>query len=75
LEVPVVHPEYEWFAGLGLRWHASPAISNMPLVIGGVRYTAAPFNGSYLGTEIGARNLADTDRYDMLPIIACAPRY
>jgi nitric-oxide synthase len=31
LEVPIVHPEYEWFAGLGLRWHAVPAISNMPL--------------------------------------------
>jgi nitric-oxide synthase len=70
LEVPIVHPEYEWFAGLGLRWHAVPAISNMPLVIGGIRYPAAPFNGYYLGTEIGARNLADTDRYDMLPIIA-----
>ena len=36
-----------------------PAISNMPLSIGGVTYPAAPFNGWYLGTEIGARNLAD----------------
>jgi len=42
----------------------------MPLEIGGLLYTAAPFNGWYLGTEIGARNLADTNRYDLLPEIA-----
>jgi nitric-oxide synthase len=30
----------------------------------------APFNGWYLGTEIGARNLADTDRYNLLPLVA-----
>ena len=51
--------------GARLRWHAVPAISNMPLRIGGVTYPAAPFNGWYLGTEIGARNLIDIDRYDM----------
>jgi nitric-oxide synthase, bacterial len=69
-EVPIVHPEYAWFTELGLRWHAVPAISNMRLTIGGVNYPLAPFNGWYLGAEIGARNLADTDRYDMLPTIA-----
>ncbi|MGK5678959.1 nitric oxide synthase oxygenase [Actinoplanes sp. URMC 104] len=69
-EVPLTHPEYGWFAELGLRWHAVPAISNMRLTIGGVHYPLAPFNGWYLGTEIGARNLADADRYDMLPVIA-----
>ncbi|MBM2621258.1 nitric oxide synthase oxygenase [Actinoplanes sp. LDG1-06] len=69
-EVPLTHPEYGWFAELGLRWHAVPAISNMRLTIGGVHYPLAPFNGWYLGTEIGARNLADTDRYDMLPVVA-----
>ncbi|WP_250027453.1 nitric oxide synthase oxygenase [Paractinoplanes maris] len=69
-EVPLTHPEYGWFAELGLRWHAVPAISNMRLTIGGVHYPLAPFNGWYLGTEIGARNLADTDRYDMLPTVA-----
>jgi nitric-oxide synthase len=47
-----------------------PAISDMPLDIGGVRYPAAPFNGWYMGTEIGARNLADPDRYDQLPAVA-----
>ncbi|MFI5756987.1 nitric oxide synthase oxygenase [Streptomyces sp. NPDC051569] len=69
LEVELVHPEFTWFAGLGLRWHAVPAISDMLLEIGGVEYPAAPFNGWYVGYEIGARNLADTDRYDLLPRI------
>lgn len=70
LEVPLTHPDHRWFAGLGLRWHAVPAISDMPLEIGGVTYPAAPFNGWYLGTEVGARNLADEQRYDLLPVIA-----
>lgn len=70
LEVPLIHPDHAWFAQLRLRWHAVPAISNMPLEIGGVTYPAAPFNGWYLGTEIGARNLTDADRYDLLPVIA-----
>jgi nitric-oxide synthase len=70
LEVPLVHPEYRWFEELGLRWHAVPAIANMRLTIGGLHYPLAPFNGWYLGTEIGARNLADPDRYDMLPELA-----
>ncbi|MFP5019196.1 nitric oxide synthase oxygenase [Pseudonocardia phyllosphaerae] len=69
-EVPIQHPEHQWFARMGLRWHAVPAISNMPLEIGGIVYPAAPFNGWYLDTEIGARNLADPDRYDLLPEIA-----
>ncbi len=70
LEVPLVHPDHDWLADLRLRWHAVPAISSMPLEIGGITYPAAPFNGWYLGTEIGARNLADVDRYDLLPTIA-----
>jgi nitric-oxide synthase len=70
LEVPLHHPDLQWFADLGLRWHAVPAISNMPLSIGGITYPAAPFNGWYLGTEIGARNLVDADRYDMLEPVA-----
>jgi nitric-oxide synthase, bacterial len=70
LEVPLVHPDHKWFAQLRLRWHAVPAISNMPLIIGGVTYPATPFNGWYLGTEIGARNLTDADRYNLLPVIA-----
>lgn len=70
LEVPLSHPEYAWFAGLGLRWYAVPAISDQTLEIGGIRYPAAPFNGWYMGTEIGARNLADADRYNLLAEVA-----
>ncbi|MFC5287969.1 nitric oxide synthase oxygenase [Actinokineospora guangxiensis] len=69
-EVPLSHPEHPWFAELGLRWHAVPAISAMRMSIGGVDYPAAPFNGWYMGSEIGARNLADTDRYNLLPVVA-----
>ena len=46
--------------------HAAAVLG--PLVVAQV--TAAPFNGWYMGTEIGARNLADHDRYNMLPMIA-----
>ncbi|MFI5494597.1 nitric oxide synthase oxygenase [Actinoplanes sp. NPDC051859] len=70
LEVPITHPEFGWFAELGLRWHAVPAISNMRLTIGGVNYPLAPFNGWYMGSEIGARNFADKDRYHLLPAVA-----
>jgi len=69
-EVPLSHPEYEWFSDLGLRWYAVPIISDMRLEIGGLQYTAAPFNGWYMGTEIGSRNFGDADRYDMLPTVA-----
>jgi nitric-oxide synthase len=69
-EVPLEHPELPWFADLGLRWHAVPVISNNRLEIGGVSYPAAPFSGWYMGTEIGARNLGDHDRYDLVPEVA-----
>jgi nitric-oxide synthase, bacterial len=70
VEVPIRHPDFAWFAELGLRWHAVPAISGMLLDLGGVRYTAAPFNGWYMGTEIGARNFGDAARYNLLPLVA-----
>jgi nitric-oxide synthase len=70
LEVPLAHPEYEWFADLGLQWYAVPIVSDMRLEIGGIQYPAAPFNGWYMGTEIGSRDFGDEDRYDRLPTIA-----
>lgn len=70
LEVDIKHPDYQWFEDLQLKWYAVPMVSDMSLEIGGISYTAAPFNGWYMGTEIGARNLADTTRYNMLPQIA-----
>jgi len=42
----------------------------MYMDVGGVIYPAAPFNGWYMGTEIGSRNLGDTGRYDQLPVVA-----
>ena len=70
LEVNIEHPEFRWFANLGLRWYAVPVISDMYLNIGGVRYPAAPFNGWYMCTEIGSRDLGDSGRYDQLRVIA-----
>lgn len=70
LEVPLSHPDYPWFADLGLKWHALPAVSDWRLEIGGICYPTAPFSGWYMCTEIGARNLGDVQRYNLLPIIA-----
>lgn len=69
-EVELSHPDFAWFIDLGLRWYAHPAVSNQLLRIGGIDYPAAPFSGWYTATEIGARNLSDTNRYNVLPAIA-----
>lgn len=60
----------EWFAALGLRWYALPAVSNMLLEIGGLEFPAAPFSGWYTSTEIGSRNLCDPHRYNILEVSA-----
>lgn len=70
MEVSIEHPELELFEDFPLKWYAVPIISEMRLEIGGINYVAAPFNGWYMGTEIGARNLADENRYNLLPMIA-----
>ncbi|MCX8496986.1 MAG: nitric oxide synthase oxygenase [Akkermansiaceae bacterium] len=70
LEVPLTHPDLPWFADLRLKWHALPAVSDMALVGHGLRFTAAPFSGYYMGTEIASRNLGDESRYNLLPDIA-----
>jgi nitric-oxide synthase len=70
LEVQIIHPDLPWFAELGLKWHATPAIPNMSLEIGGLSYTAAPFSGWYVACEIGARNFSDPYRYNLLPAVA-----
>lgn len=70
LEVPISHPENDQFTELELKWYAVPIISSMKLEIGGIEFPAAPFNGWYMGTEIGARNLADEHRYNQLPKVA-----
>ncbi|MCZ7644659.1 MAG: nitric oxide synthase oxygenase [Planctomycetota bacterium] len=70
LEVPIVHPQFAWFEDLQLKWYALPAVSCMRFDAGGVTYAAAPFNGWYMGTEIGARNFGDVARYNLLPVVA-----
>ena len=70
MEVPMTHPDYDWFAELGLKWHALPAVSDWRLEIGGISYSCAPFNGWYMSAEIGARNFGDVKRYNLLPVIA-----
>jgi nitric-oxide synthase len=70
LEIPIIHPEYAWFEELDLRWYALPAICNMALEIGGIRYTAVPFSGWYALAEV-VENLADVGRRPAtLPAIA-----
>jgi nitric-oxide synthase, bacterial len=68
LEVHIRHPKYNWLSGLGLRWHATPAISKMRLSIGGVDFPCC-FNGWYALTE-PLENLAGAQRYNKLPVIA-----
>lgn len=70
MEVPMIHPDFPGFTELELKWYAVPIVSEMRLNIGGIHYTAAPFNGWYMGTEIGARNFADEHRYNLLPQMA-----
>jgi nitric-oxide synthase, bacterial len=70
LEVPITHPQFPWLADLGLRWYAFPSICNQRLEIGGVSYPLAPFSAWYTAAEVGARNLSDVSRYNLLPVIA-----
>ncbi|MBV62993.1 MAG: nitric oxide synthase [Rickettsiales bacterium] len=69
-EVVIRHPKHSWLEGLGLKWYAVPIISDMIFATGSENYPASPFNGWYMGTEIGSRDLGDEDRYNQLPLIA-----
>ncbi|XP_006891134.1 PREDICTED: nitric oxide synthase, inducible [Elephantulus edwardii] len=66
LEVSMEHPKYEWFQELGLKWYALPAVANMLLEVGGLEFPGCPFNGWYMGTEIGVRDFCDVQRYNIL---------
>uniref|UniRef100_A0A8C5IUV0 Nitric oxide synthase n=1 Tax=Junco hyemalis TaxID=40217 RepID=A0A8C5IUV0_JUNHY len=70
LEVPIRHPKFEWFKDLGLKWYGLPAVSNMLLEIGGLEFSACPFSGWYMGTEIGVRDYCDNSRYNILEQVA-----
>ncbi|XP_060064662.1 nitric oxide synthase 1-like [Ylistrum balloti] len=70
MEVNLKHPKFPWFADMGLKWYGLPAVSCLLFDCGGLEFTAAPFNGWYMGTEIGARDFCDAQRYNMLEVIA-----
>lgn len=69
LIVQITHPNYDWFGDLYLQWVGVPFVANLGLTCGGIQYTLTPFNGWFMGTEV-ARDLADPQRYNMLPKIA-----
>ncbi|XP_053556478.1 nitric oxide synthase, brain isoform X2 [Bombina bombina] len=70
MEVQIRHPKLEWFKDLGLKWYGLPAVASMLLEIGGVEFTACPFSGWYMGTEIGVRDYCDNSRYNILEEVA-----
>ncbi|XP_050408838.1 nitric oxide synthase, brain [Patella vulgata] len=70
LEVQIKHPKYPWFSEMGLKWYALPAVSAMLFDCGGLEFTACPFNGWYMGTEIGARDFCDVNRYNIIENVA-----
>ncbi|GFV30175.1 nitric oxide synthase, inducible [Trichonephila clavipes] len=70
MTLDIEHPKHDWFKELGIRWYAVPAVSEMMLDMGGLCFTAAPFNGWYMATEIGARNLCDIQRYNIAKEVA-----
>lgn len=53
---------------MNLRWYALPAVSSMLFDVGGIQFTATTFSGWYMSTEIGCRNLCDTNRRNILEV-------
>lgn len=46
----------------------------MMLEIGGLEFTACPFSGWYMGTEIGVRDFCDASRYNILEVTSSTER-
>jgi len=73
--VRITHPRYgKEFRDLDLRWVVAPALSRLGFDIGGNQYTATPFIGWFMDSEIGTRDLADSFRYNVLPNVIDALR-
>ena len=70
LEVNLEHPAYAWFAALGLRWYAVPALARHRLHFTDTLAYPVAFSGFYVAFEMAARELADQNRYNALPMIA-----
>ncbi|CAH1257154.1 NOS1 [Branchiostoma lanceolatum] len=64
MEVNITHPKYDWFEELDIKWYCLPVVSNMLFDCGGLEFSAAPFSGWYMGTEVG-RDLCDENRLNI----------
>ncbi|EJK55330.1 hypothetical protein THAOC_24946, partial [Thalassiosira oceanica] len=67
--VHIHHPKHPELSELDMRWYPSPAVCALDLSLGGINYTAVPFNGWYATTEV-LRDLTDESRYNMLLPVA-----
>ncbi|CAC5400378.1 NOS1 [Mytilus coruscus] len=70
MEVHITHPTHPSLADLGLKWFCVPAVSGMKIDCGGLEFTASPFSGWYMSTEIACRDLCDKQRYNLVEKIA-----
>lgn len=71
-EVHITHPKVPEISELGLKWYPVPVVCDVAFQTATQHFPLAPFNGWYMGTEIGARNLGDPHRYNQLPAVAKA---
>jgi len=69
--VHIHHPRYPELSSLDMQWYPIPAVTALDLTLGGIVYTAVPFNGWYANTEV-LRDLTDESRYNMLAPVAKA---
>ncbi|KAL7542688.1 hypothetical protein ACHAXR_011997 [Thalassiosira sp. AJA248-18] len=69
--VHIHHPRYPELTSLNMRWYPIPAVCALDMTVGGIMYTAVPFNGWYANTEV-VRDLVHDGRYNMLVPVARA---
>ncbi len=69
--VHIHHPEHPELSELGMQWYPIPAVCALDMTVGGILYSAVPFNGWYANTEV-LRDLTDESRYNMLLPVARA---
>jgi len=67
--VHIHHPEHPELSELDMQWYPIPAVCALDMTVGGILYTAVPFNGWYANTEV-LRDLTDKSRYNMLVPVA-----
>lgn len=51
-----------------MKWYGLPAVSGMIFDCGGLEFTACPFNGWYMGTEVASRDFLDAHRFNMIEV-------